>query len=429
MIESEVFMYKKMILFLITMLVFTFSIAQASVVSQINDAIKAAGISGGYVQEENNKIYLRGNYLNEDQFITAYHIAQSIAGASNINPGYDVLYTKIAITNFEECMSAALTNNPSLCPSPLELIPNLANANATSGKYALVFGIGYFENFPNVPLGTAPFKDMKLVAKVLSQNGYKVTEIPKLPTKFTENDVRKLSSQATLYNIRKTIKEMLAKMPNGSTFVIYASSHGATPSQNGDTGIIVYDTKTQGPGCQISSIASSGSRSIVLAASNSNSNLSQANADCNVINSSFTMLGKNGIINMVEASGKKINLIVIPDVCHSGALAGSQKNVYSTTGKAATQIAGSYEYPIIFIGAASGNQESMQKNNGNGVFTYYYFSNLPENQYNAYKTYENTKSEIEKESADLCKKAGGKGCDPNGQTPVFVWQQDNSFGF
>jgi hypothetical protein len=99
--------------------------------TKINNVFKAEGINGGYVKEVKYglpyQIYLRGNYLNEQQFDYAFRLAQAIAGPTNVYPGYNVIHTNIIIRNLEECVAGGITGNLKMCPSAMPVIPTLTS--------------------------------------------------------------------------------------------------------------------------------------------------------------------------------------------------------------------------------------------------------------------------------------------------------------
>ena len=375
-------------------------------VDKINSTFQKVGITKGFVQEEDGKIVLKGTYRNYDEFLSAYMIAQAIAGVNKVSPVYDVVKSNIVERNLELCVAYTMLGYSEKCPSA---VPYTGGGRRTRyKKYALLIGVGRFKYNIN-PLGYAPINDVNLVKKVLEKRGYKVYTLS--------------NEEATRENVLRTIRRIVEEIPNGGTFFFYASTHGAPKSPDGETGIVLYDTSVEGEACQTlknARVSDSYTRDIVIT----------ANRMCNFLVNSLTLT--EDIIPILEASGKRIRFISSLDVCYSGRalkpyLGNLIDEVYATDKESALRISGIFPYEMIYISSASGNQRSLQaKVNGktHGLFTYYYYTALPKERFDTYRTYLKVKPKVIKESGNYCRlikrSLSQTKCDENGQNPLYI---------
>ena len=373
-------------------------------INQINAVYHDIGLQsfgkGAYVQlGSNGKIDLKGDYKSYKDFEEAFYIAESIAGVSNVNPAFNVINANIIERPLEECTAYSMENEPSKCP-------NLINAYNTSSqkpeKLAIIVAVGKFEILPqqlkqNVNLFPGPENDANLVSDILAKKGFKIEKI--------------YDKEATFQNVENAIRNAIAKLPNGSTLVLYFSSHGSPKTPIGETGAILYNSFVaklpQGCNYYNSSVQNSGeySRDIVVANA-----LKSAQGICKVIRRSLII--SRDVLPLIAESGKDINLVVIEDICYSGASFKGYipdakiDDVYAPTKLVADNLVGLDPYPMILVTSASGEQTAEQASinikNGelcspkaqnrdcvtHGIFTYYYFTGLPKYQYYLYKTYQ-----------------------------------------
>ena len=377
-----------------------------SLIEKINDAFQKVGITKGYVQEEKGKIILKGNYRNYDEFLSAYMIAQAIAGVNKVSPVYDVVKSNIVERNLEVCVAYSMLGFPEKCPTPISYA--VGKENKKQQKYALLIGVGKFKYNIN-PLGNAPINDVNLVKGVLEKRGYKVYTL--------------INEEATYENVIKTIRKILEEIPDGGTFFFYASTHGAPKSPDGETGIVLYDTSVEGRACQTlknARVSDSYTRDIIIT----------ANRMCNFLVNSLTLT--EDIIPMLTASGKRIRFIASLDVCYSGRalkpyLGNLIDEVYATDDKSALRISGVFPYEMIYISSASGNQLSLQADfNGKeyGIFTYEYYTTIPQEGFDTYQTFEKVKNRVTEKSGNFCRAIQNRGiqsgCDANGQRPLYI---------
>lgn len=219
--------------------------------NQICEAFEKIGVSCGTAysdsksfdykleKDKNGMIRLKGVYKDYDQFLSAYMIAQAIAGVSRVSPAFNTFDTNIKVRKSEICLLTLMTKKNIVgnynCENIKESsLPSEANKkiqlNKNKNKYALILSIGKYK-YINAPLGDAPLNDAFLVEQNLKQRGYKVITLK--------------NEQATKENVLKTLEEIIASLPQGGTLFLYASTHGSPKSPDGETGIVLYDTSIE----------------------------------------------------------------------------------------------------------------------------------------------------------------------------------------
>lgn len=380
-----------------------------NLVEKINETLKKVGIDKGFVQEEGGKIVLKGKYKNYDEFVSAYMIAQAIAGVSKVSPVYDIVKSTIVERNLERCIAFAMLGYPEKCKNFIPYAEGLSSSK--DNKVALLIGVGTFKYGIN-PLGDAPLNDVELVSKILEKRGYKVYTL--------------LNEEATYDNVMKLLNKIISEIPDGGTFFFYASTHGSPKSPDGETGVVLYDTSVVGRACStLDKSVSTDVRDIVITAKRM----------CNFLNNSLTLV--EDIIPLLSASGKNIKFIASLDICYSGRalkpyLGNILEEAYATDYESALRISGYFPYAMIYISSASGEQSALQTSfNGkeHGIFTYYFFTQLPEEQYNTFVTFKKIKKKVAIRSAKECRKIKrsfeGVKCDERGQTPIYIQNKDS----
>lgn len=457
-------------------------------IDEIKEIYSKLGIKKGYVQvDKNGKISLEGTFKDYDEFLSAYMVAQAVAGVNNVNPAYNVVVAKILKRPSEECLALAMAGFPKQCKNYIDiqtnatldleelerqrreqgLPPALIEAakifekikekgdgmqkdkgkkgekditlqETISVKEAIIIAVGKYKHDIIPSLGDAVINDAYLVKDMLEKRGFKVTML--------------INENATYENTKKAIRQVIERLKDGDTLFLYASTHGAPKSPNGDTGIVLYDTWVEKkPGgmtaCQTleeglkrfeepkkesksdflksfigssKKVDESKARDIVITASKM----------CTFLKNSLVLT--DDVLPLIEASGKKIRLIVNPDVCYSGgalkSILGSVKDeVYTYNEYVAGNLVNLISAPFIFISATSQNQLSLQKEfNGkqHGIFSYYFYNSLPSNNYNLHQTFESSKDIIKKESGMACRKLkekrGSENCAVEGQIPLYI---------
>lgn len=399
--------------------------------STICNALETIGIQCGLdykardyrVYRDGNIIKLRGTYEDYDQFISAYMIAQSVAGVSRVSPAFDIFDTNIKIRKTEICLSKAMAGQKDPLCEAVSYKENYLNLKKNVDKIAILVSVGKFKD-TNIPaLGNATHNDAELVKKTLEKKGFTVIQIK--------------DENATKENILSAIRDAVNKLNNGGTLFLYASSHGAPKAPNGETGIVLYDTYIESQSCKYLDQA--------ISKSNSDKNIRDiivvANKMCNMLKNSLIV--SEDVFPILEKSNKDVEFIMSFDVCYSGGVLknaiekdvqNSQikerltKDSYSNSEDTVKYMKEIYPGKLVYISSASGNQTSIQTQKGDkeyGIFTYNFYTNLPKNNYDLQKNYITTKPIIQKESSEACnnikKERGDANCDPNGQNPLLMY--------
>lgn len=224
-------------------------------VDKINAALYAAGITKGYViRDLKGFIALEGTYRNYDEFLSAYFIAQAVAGVSKVNPAFNIVNANIVVRETEKCIAYVMSGDITRCENTIpfslrketpviseipEKVPSKKKKSAkkkqeivkvSPSKIALLVAVGKYKD-PNIPpLGDAPINDALLVKDILEKNGYKVHLLT--------------NEEATKANVKNKITQIVEhELKDGGTFFFYASTHGAPKNPYGETGIVLYDTE------------------------------------------------------------------------------------------------------------------------------------------------------------------------------------------
>jgi Caspase domain. len=400
-------------------------------VNEINSVYHDIGLQsfgkGAYVQiGSNGKIDLKGDYKTYKDFEKAYYIAESIAGVSNVNPAFNVINANIIERPLEKCVAYSMKNEYSKCPN---IISYTRALYPTSKKFAIIIAVGKFEGLPpQNTLYPGPENDARLVAKELRKKGFTVEEL--------------IDKNATYENVKNAIRSAINALPNNSTLVIYTSTHGSPKTPLGETGAVLYDSVIstyESNNCNYTNtqqINNEGSRDITVVNA-----LASAQKMCYIVHKSLIIA--RDVLPLIVASGKNINLVVIEDICYSGAsfkgiIPDAKTNdVYAPTKLVAKNLVGLDPYPMILLTSASGDQHAQQtrinvktgelcsdKSNPDciehGVFTYYYFTGLPKNNYYLYKTYYAEFNKIVDVSKNIVSRSIGSGESDKPQTPLFI---------
>lgn len=429
-------MMKKVVSYILTAFLM-FNTANAFEVGDLElkaicDAFEAIGLSCGTATSDSKDfdykvtrdgrglIRLKGVYEDYDQYLSAYMIAQAIAGVSRVSPAFNSFDTNIKIRKSEICLTSLMTNGSSIgnykCDTAF--LPQKSSPT-TKGpdKVALIISVGKFKNLKNADLGQAPLNDAKLVESTLKQRGYKVEMLK--------------DEEATKENVLKKIDEIISILPKNGKLFIYASSHGSPKSPNGETGIVLYDTSIENSKkCTTLDNAISNqkySRDIAIV-----NTLQDAKKMCNVLSNSLVIT--EDVIPRLNSSGKNIKLILSFDVCYSGKVFKGEiekakgDDVYSIDDNVARYLTFMYPNEMIYISSSSGNQLSLQREFSDkksyGIFTYHYFNAIPNNAFDLKQSYLKIVEEVKRDSGTTCRAVRSTNpherCDTNGQTPLFL---------
>jgi hypothetical protein len=462
-----------------------------TLLDDIKNAFKVAGIDRGYVQydEINNKIELTGVFKDYDEFLSAFMIAQARAGVSKVSPAYNPTTTVIKIKTAEKCISQLMLGRSLECKTYIEyketvstelldkkmiskkhdkLKPQIDKKmiskkhdklkpqmiSEVEDKLALIVAVSKYRD-ERIPKLHGPPNDAELVKEVLEQRGYKTVVLK--------------DENATLINVLQTIEKELASLkPNGS-FLLYVSTHGAPIEPNGMIGFVMYDTNIKEVKCKTLENTvtklnqSENKKESVVSAPEEKSKpfrafsfdinkilktqgkkeevsaktkdiIITANKMCSLLESSLKM---SDVLKIISSINKPIRFISIIDTCYSGSalkhlIEGLKEEVYHPEPKVVERLVYTIDKDFIYSAAASGEQPSLEYPVGEkkfGVYTYFYFNNLPKNEYDTELTYKLSFNEIKKVSSNACKilkqKDINNRCLESGQAPIYIKNKNN----
>lgn len=176
------------------------------------------------------RLQLTGKYLNEDQVVRVFAIAQAMVGSdwvSPVNPG------QVMVEAWQQCLQAKLAGRG--CEPNDDVPYSLDNKppGPVRDRYGLVVGVGQFQH------GIRPLKyaanDARAVADYLRN--------PKFGN-FSESHLKLLiDQQATSQAIESALIDIEAQAQQDDLVVVYLSSHGAPPNVYGQVNIVSYDTE------------------------------------------------------------------------------------------------------------------------------------------------------------------------------------------
>jgi hypothetical protein len=446
-----------------------------TLLDDINKAFKVAGIERAYVQfnEIDKKIELTGVFKDYDEFLSAFMIAQARAGVSKVSPAYNPTTTVIKIKTAEKCISQLMLGRSLECetyieykePINMELLEKKLilekqdklksqEIPEVDDKLALIIAVGKYQYIGEKYWLQGPPNDAELVREILKQRGYKTVVLK--------------DENATLKNVLQTIEKELASLKPNGTFLLYVSTHGAQAEPNGMIGFVMYDSNVKIAKCKTLENAktkfsqSENKKEYVVNTSEEKSKpfkafsldiskilktqenkeevsaktkdiIITASQMCNLVESSLKM---SDVLKIVSSVNKPIRFISIVDTCYSGSalkhlIEGLKEEVYHPEPKVIEKLVHTIDKDFIYSSAASGEQLSMEANfpEGKGfkrfgVYTYYYFNNLPKNEYDTELTYKVFFNEIRNTSANACKENKAKDittkCSESGQTPIYI---------
>jgi hypothetical protein len=427
-----------------------------TLLDDINNAFKVAGIERGYVQfnEIDKKIELTGVFKDYDEFLSAFMIAQARAGVSKVSPAYNPTTTVIRVKTAEKCISQLMLGRSIECKQYIEYTKPVSidqKISEVEDKLALIIAVGKYQYIGEKNWLQGPPNDAELVREILKQRGYKTVVLK--------------DENATLKNVLQTIEKELASLKPNGTFLLYVSTHGTPKEPNGMIGFLMYDTNIKIAKCKtlenaITKFSQSENKkesvvntpedkskpfrafsldiSKILKTQENKEEVSAKTRDiiitagqmCELVESSLKM---SDVLKIVSNVNKPIRFISIVDACYSGSalkhlIEGLKEEVYHPEPKVVEKLVHTIEKEFIYSSAASGEQSSLEiqfpEGKRFGVYTYYYFNNLPKNEYDTELTYKLSFNEIKKVSSDFCKIEKSKNinnrCSESGQTPIYI---------
>jgi hypothetical protein len=446
-----------------------------TILDDINNTFKVAGIDRAYVQfnDIDKKIELAGVFKDYDEFFSAFMIAQAHAGVSKVSPAYNPTTTVIKIKTTEKCISQLMLGRSLECKTYKEyksqdtresfdkkvislkqdkLEPQ--KRSEVVDKLAIIVAVSKYQD-ERIQKLNGPPNDAELVRKVLEQRGYKTVVLK--------------DENATLKNVLQTIEKKLAFLKSNGTFLLYISTHGGPIEPNGIIGFAMYDTNTEVVKCKTLENAltkfsqTENKKEIIVNYQEEKSRpfkgflsdinkflkkqpnkeeislktrdiINTANQMCSFLKSSLKM---SDILNIVTSYNKPIRLISVIDACYSASalkdfIDGLKEEVYHPEPKVIDKLVQTIDRDFIYSSAASGEQQSIEKKFSDGktygVYTYYFFNNLPKNDYDTELTYKVSFNEIRTASSNDCKEKSERDiikCSKSGQTPLYIKNKKN----
>lgn len=192
----------------------------------IQRRLQQAGLTQATVGfDDMGRILLGGNYLDRKEVQKAFSIAQSYVGVKRVAPTTpeNVRYP-VAVGEWQQLMrAAAQASQP----------PGELAAAHTPQKYALVVGIQQFADKAIKPL-TYPAKDALDIQRYLTST--KGGAFPAANVTLLRNEA------ATRTAIEQALTQLQQRARPGDTVMLYISSHGAPPNDQGNLNVVTYDT-------------------------------------------------------------------------------------------------------------------------------------------------------------------------------------------
>jgi len=203
-------------------------------IQQINSLFKQNGITNGYVTADGNgRVVLIGVYNDENEVDRAFSLAQSVVGVNLVSP---VTPESIKVKEWEKCLELILSRQVKGRCGPNTIPVKSIDTNAPGpieNKYALVVGVGTFENGIN-SLEYASTDALNFYNYLVSPAG----------GKFNKQDVILLrDQQATKSAIVNSLNTIQAKATENDLVVVYLSSHGTPPDKFGGVYVVTYDSQ------------------------------------------------------------------------------------------------------------------------------------------------------------------------------------------
>lgn len=202
-------------------------------IHEINGNLRAAGIGAGHVAvDQRGRIELQGEYTDEDEVDRAFSIAQASVGVKWVSP---VTPERIRVTQWGECLSAYLSGRTCGFPRVLPVDAEETAPGPLGKRYALVVGVGQFEN------GIAPLR----YAEKDAEDVYEYL-VSSAGAAFEPGNVLLLrGSQATHAAIGRALDLVKESASRDDFVLLYFSSHGTPPDKYGGVHVVAYDTEVK----------------------------------------------------------------------------------------------------------------------------------------------------------------------------------------
>lgn len=286
------------------------------------------------------------------------------------------------------------------------------------------------------------YEDALAFESYLRERGYKTTLLT--------------NENATIDRVKKEIERLSGLIGDGDELVVFAASHGAPVDDNGEVGIVLYDSTSEKKGKKCGET--------ILG----DKTVDAANKMCAIVRNSLSV--KANIIDILR--DRKINLVVILDTCYSGdalrsyldfkhPLTVATTEYYEERLKKAPNLgiiataasgnrmswggsfAGLFRERLLSISGGSpryvGSSNAPGKGVNHGVFTAFILEGLQKQRDSLVNAYEMVKDDINRVSAEMCKtEAGGRAivrvdtleaCPKDGQNPQLFRVNLNDYIF
>lgn len=218
----------------------------AAEVAQIRERLQAAGLARAeVVQGDDGRVTLQGSYRNRTEVLSAFSIAQQVVGVRWVAPTTPEKIRYVfdnALDKFCAALGTCAGAKPAAPPPPPAPDPTsrpppgtVTAAAAAPRKYALVVGVGEFENLGREQWLQYTPRDAQLVYDYL---------VDPRGAGFARGDVTLLTNQAATRAALESAMERIAAGAGPNDLVLlYISSHGTPPNDRGTMQVITYDTR------------------------------------------------------------------------------------------------------------------------------------------------------------------------------------------
>jgi hypothetical protein len=204
-------------------------------VQRVNESFRGNGIRGGFVVlDRTGRLELQGLYENEREVDRAFSLAQTFVGVRWVSP---VTPQNIKVKEWEECLSNILAGGrcgPSGAPPPTTAqAPSLEPPpGAIKNKYALVVGVGKFQNGIN-GLQYANKDAFDFYSYLIDPSGGNIRR---------ENVILLRDEYATSDNVKRGLDAIVQRAQEDDFVLLFFSSHGTPPDKFGGVHLVTYDT-------------------------------------------------------------------------------------------------------------------------------------------------------------------------------------------
>lgn len=320
----------------------------------IQSRLRQAGLSQATVGlDDLGRVLLGGNYQDRKAVQKAFSIAQSYVGVKRVAPtAPENVHYPVPMGEWQQLMqSAARASQGNAATSTAARAPQ---------KFALVVGIQQFAD-KAIPTLTYPAKDAQDIQRYLvSPEG---GAFPAANVTLLRN------GEATRKAIEQGLASLQQRVHPGDAVMLYISSHGAPPNDQGNLNVVTYDTEIR-------------PREKVF----------------------YTSLSDERLRSFI-ASMQGVQLLFVLDTCYSGAafskvpgfMATGAKDLFVEEDRVATVSPsmkslgylsasgtvspGNTAAPVhsvkVLLSASSGEQRSWESDKlQNGIFTYYLLEGL-----------------------------------------------------